>query len=296
MRIFVTGATGYVGGAVARALRRAGHEVFGLCRSAEKARSLARAEIHPVLGDMTAPASYAGALANCLVLVHCASDHTSGADGTVVDSFVDAARKGTKTLVYTSGVWVLGNTGDRAAEETDPLRPLALVAWRPAYEQKILAVPGARSIVLRPGCVYGKTGGLTGEWFAPAAEGKAITIVGDGKNRWSMVHVDDLADAYVRVVESGLTGEVFNVSDRSRATVGELATAAVRAAGSQSALAYLPLDEAAKAMGPYAECLAVDQQVDSRKAGRLLGWQPRHGGFVDEVGLFYEAWKAGQLP
>jgi nucleoside-diphosphate-sugar epimerase len=297
MRAFVTGATGYIGGGVARALRRAGHEVFGLCRSAEKGRALARAEIHPVLGDMNEPSSYAGSLAECSVLVHCAADHareTVTADRTVVEAFVTAAERGGKTLVYTSGVWVIGNTGDRAAEETAPLRPLALVAWRPAHEQRILTAAGARSIVLRPGCVYGKAGGLTGTWFAGARDEKAVTVVGDGKNRWAMVHVEDLADVYVRAVESGLAGEVFNISDRSRTTVGEMAAAAARVAGCPGALVYQPVAEAAKAMGPYADCLAVDQHVDSRKAVRLLGWQPRHGGFLDEVGLFYEAWKAGQ--
>ncbi len=297
MRIFVTGATGYIGGTVARALRRAGHQVFGLCRSVEKGRSLALAEIHPVVGDMSAPSSYAGPLAECSVLVHCAADFASdpvAADRTVVDAFVAAAAKGPKTLVYTSGVWVIGNTGDRAADETDPLRPLALVAWRPAHEQRILTAAGARAIVLRPGCVYGAAGGLTGTWFEGARDGKEITVVGDGKNRWAIIHVDDLADVYLRGVESGLSGEVFNVADRSRATVGEMAAAAARAAGSTGAVGYLPLAEAAKTMGPYAECLAVDQHVDSRKAVRLLGWQPRHGGFVDEVGLFYEAWKAAK--
>jgi nucleoside-diphosphate-sugar epimerase len=297
MRIFVTGATGYVGGGVARALRRAGHEVFGLCRSAEKGRSLARAEIHPVLGDMSTHLSYAVPLAECAVLVHCAADFTSdavAADRVVVDAFVAAAASAPKTLVYTSGVWVIGNTGDHAAEETDPLRPLAKVAWRPAHEQRILTASGARSIVLRPGCVYGAAGGLTGAWFAEARNEKAIAIVGDGKQRWAMVHVDDLADVYVRAVESSLSGEVFNFADASRATVGEMAGAAARAAGHPGALSYLPLVEAAKTMGAFAECLAVDQRVNSQKAERLLGWKPRHHGFVDEVGLFFEAWKAGQ--
>lgn len=298
MRIFVTGATGYIGGAAARALRRAGHDVAGLCRSDEKGRELARAEIRPVRGDMSRPDTYGAALAECSVLVHCAVDYASGTvapDRAVVDAFVAAAAKGAqpKTLVYTSGVWVLGHTGCRAVDETEPLQPLAQVAWRPAHEQLILGASGARSLVIRPGCVYGGTGGLTAEWFAAARDEGAVTVIGDGTNRWAMVHVDDLADAYVRAVESPLAGEVFNVTDRSRATLNEMAEAAARVAGCPGSVKHVPLAEAAKEMGPYAECLAVDQHVDSRKAVRLLGWQPRHGGFVDGVDLFYEAWKAG---
>jgi len=298
MRIFVTGATGYIGGAVARALRRAGHDVSGLCRSEEKDRELGREEIRPVRGDMSQPQSYAEALTECSVLVHCAVDYTSGTvapDRAVVDAFLAAAAKGArpKTLVYTSGVWVLGNTGDRAVDETAPLQPLAQVAWRPAHEQLVLGASGARPLVIRPGCVYGGPGGLTGEWFAAARDKGAVTVIGDGTNHWAMVHVDDLADAYVRAVESGLSGEVFNVADRSRATVNEMAEAVARVAGCPGSVKHLSVIEAAKKLGPYAECLAVDQHADSRKAVRLLGWQPKHSGFVDEVGLFYEAWKAG---
>ena len=58
----------------------------------------------------------------------------------------------------------------------------------------------------------------------------------------------------------------------------------------------MPAEEAGKAMGDFADCLALDQHVDGRKAVRLLGWQPRHGGFVDGVLEYFEAWKAHQAP
>src|SRR3989441_11468592 len=94
--------------------------------------------------------------------------------------------------------------------------------------------------------------------------------------------------------ESGLGGEVFDISDRSRATVLEMATAAARAAGYRGEIRPVPLAEAAKTMGDFAEALALNQHVDARKAVRLLGWQPRHGGFVDEADLYYRAWRAYQ--
>src|SRR5207249_3328779 len=107
-------------------------------------------------------------------------------------------------------------------------------AWRPAHEQLALQAKGVVGLVMRLGCGYGGRGGLTGDWFAAAAAGKAPTVVGSGHNRWTMVHLDDLADAYVRAAESGRAGEVFDVTDRSRATVLEMATAAARAAGGAS--------------------------------------------------------------
>jgi nucleoside-diphosphate-sugar epimerase len=148
-----------------------------------------------------------------------------------------------------------------------------------------------RGLVIRAGCVYGGAGGLTAPWFAkPGVE----AVVGDGRNRWPMVHLDDLADAYVRAAESGLAGEIFNVTDRSRFTVLELATAAARAAGYTGEIPLLPLAEARKTIGDFADALALNQHVDSGKAVRLLGWQPRHGGFLDEVDVLYRAWQARQ--
>jgi len=74
----------------------------------------------------------------------------------------------------------------------------------------------------------------------------------------------------------------------------ELATAAARAAGYKGEISPLPLAEARKTLGDFADALALNQHVDSGKAVRLLGWQPRHGGFLDEVEVFYRAWKARQ--
>jgi nucleoside-diphosphate-sugar epimerase len=123
---------------------------------------------------------------------------------------------------------------------------------------------------------------------------KSLKAVGDGRNRWTMIHADDLADAYVRAGESGLAGEVFNVTDRSRFSVREMIEAVAGAAGYQGDIRFVPVAEAAAKMGHFAECLALDQHVDSRKAVRLLGWQPRHSGFVDEVGSCFRSWQAAR--
>ena len=294
MQVFVTGATGYIGFAVATALRRHGHRVFGLARSDAKAARLTRHEIEPVIGDLSGPKTYADVAAHCSVLIHTAFDYS--ADGVAknkltIDTLLDAAGRGAqpKTLIFTSGAWVYGDTGDRMVDETTPLNPIKLVAWRPAHEQLVLRAGAVRGLVIRPGCVYGGAGGLTAPWFAKPGE---AAVVGDGRQRWTMVHVDDLADAYVRAAESGLAGEIFNVTDRSRFTVLELATAAARAAGYKGEIRPLPLAEARKTMGDFADALALNQHLDSGKAVRLLGWQPRHGGFLDEVEALYGAWKA----
>jgi len=299
MQVFVTGATGYVGSSVATAFRRAGHRVWGLTRTEAKARWLEQHEIAPVVGDLADPKTYADVAAECAVLVHAAFEYSANGvakDKQAIETLIEAGRRGAKpkTVILTSGVWVHGDTGDRMVDETTPLNPIKLVAWRPAHEQLVLQASGVRGLVIRPGCVYGGPGGLTAPWFADASAGKQPTIVGDGRSRWTMVHADDLADAYLRAGESGLGGEVFDVSDRSRATALEMATAAARAAGYRGEIRPVPLAEAAKAMGDFAAALALNQHVDARKAVRLLGWQPRHGGFLDEADLYYRAWRAHQ--
>jgi nucleoside-diphosphate-sugar epimerase len=299
MQVFVTGATGYIGFAVAAALRRADYRVFGLARTQAKASRLERHEIQPVIGDLADPNSYAAVATECSVLIHTAFDYAANGvakDKTTLETLLEAGRRGAqpKTVIYTSGVWVYGDTGERLADETTPLNPAKLVAWRPAHEQLVLAAPGMRGLVIRPGDVYGGSGGLTAQWFAGPSAGQPPTVVGDGQNRWPMVHVDDLAELYVRAAERAPAGEIFNASDRSRSTVLELAAAAARAASFTGAVRLLPLPEARKTMGDFADALALNQHIDARKAVRLLGWQPRHGGFRDEAAVYFHAWKARQ--
>jgi nucleoside-diphosphate-sugar epimerase len=297
MKVFITGATGYIGFNVAMAYRRAGHAVWGLTRSSEKAQILSRHEIRPVVGSMQKPEDWAEVTKNCSVLIHAAVDYQTdpfAIDKQTVEFLLSLANQGPrpKTLIYTSGVWVYGNTGNVPAEETTPLNPPKLVARRPAAEELVLKASRMRGLVIRPGCVYGYQGGLTGMWFTAAVKEKALTAVGDGSNRWTMVHADDLAEAYLRAGESGLSGEVFNITDRSRWSVGEMLTAVAQVTGYTGKITFIPVAEAAKTMGDFAECLALDQHADARKAVRFLGWQPKHGGFVDDVETYFMSWKA----
>lgn len=299
MKVFVTGATGYIGSAVSSTLARAGHEVFGLARSEAKGRALAAQEILPVRGDMAEPESFAAAAAGCQALVHCAAEESErfhALDRRTIDVLLRAVREAEspRMVVYTSGVWLYGDTGAGVADESSPLQPPAMVAPRADTERLVLAATGGdvRTIVMRPGCVYGGSGGLTGMWFASASNEGAARIVGQGDGAWTMVHVADLADAYLRVVESAFGGEVFNVTDRSRNSVRSCAEVASRVAGGGGRVRVVSEADAAKEMGAIAECLAMTQHVDSSKAARLLGWQPRHGGFVDGVPRYHAAWKA----
>ncbi len=299
MKVLVTGATGTIGFEVARALRRAGHRVYGLHRSAESARRLEAAEIVPVRGDLGDLEAASGAARECRVFVHAAMD--GGPDAVALDrKAVETLVRWTKTstrpsprIVYTSGVWVYGPSGSEPVDEGSPLHPPDLVSWRPAHERLVLdAAEGhVGAIVLRPGCVYGGRGSLTSAWFESAARRGAVEIVGDGKNRWSNVHLDDLADAYVRAAESVLERGIVNVVG-STELVEDMARAAARAAGVSEGVLSLPLEEARRTLGPLADCLAMSQDVLSDKADRLFGWRPRHGAFTAGADLYHASWRA----
>lgn len=299
MKVLVTGANGYIGFHVASAFRRAGHEVWGLVRSEKKAHTIAMHEIRPVIGSMQHPDSYRHIAEQCAALIHAAVDYqadTFSLDRRTMEVLLAAGTRDAqpKTVVYTSGSWVYGDTLGKTVDESTSLRPTPLVAARPDIEQMVLKASDVRGIVIRPGCVYGRQGGLTGMWFDGPDKGRQLQVIGNGSNHWAMVHVDDLADGYLRAAESGLAGEIFNVTDQSSATVREMAGAVAQATGYTGQMQFVPAGEASYTLDGFAECLALDQRVDSGKAARLLGWQPKHRGFIDEVDTYFQSWKAAQ--
>jgi nucleoside-diphosphate-sugar epimerase len=300
MKVFVTGGTGYIGSAVALRLKKAGHDVLALVRSKEKGAALQAAGVKLISGEMGNPAGYASGAYGSAAVVHCAQDQSPQAvelDKKTVQASRDLLRGQVgATFIYTSGCWVYGDTGDASADETAPLKPIKLVAWRPPHEQLALemAKDGIRAVVVRPSIVYGGKGGILGMLFGTAVKHGAAQIVGDGQNRWPLVHLDDLAELYVRLVERAPAGSVFNAGDSSHHTVREVAEAASKAAGKGAAVNVLPVEKARAQMGPLADALAVSQRLSSEKARNEIDWRPRHEDFCNEADALFKAWQAAQ--
>src|SRR5579872_7470325 len=216
MKVFVTGASGYIGQAVAKAFRFNGHDVWGLVRTEKSAQGLKRDEIRPVIGSLEQPNSLKSVLSDAEAIVHCAFDSSGEGvkkDEAAIDLFIKAAAHGPfpKSILYTSGVWIYGNTREKVVDESERVQPLSVVKWRPSHEEKLLKAesPLIRPVVIRPGCVYGRKGSLTSMWFNSAKNGK-IEIAGNGENRWAMVHIDDLARLYVKAAEKEASGVILN--------------------------------------------------------------------------------------
>ncbi len=282
MRVFLTGGTGTIGGAVAAALRERKHEVAALVRLESEAKRLRDIGAVIVAGDLGSLPSLQQTLSGYDAFVHTAQARGREAvalDKTAVEVFT--AQKG--FFHFTSGVWVLANTGDREADETTPPNPIPMVAWRPRHEQMALA--NGRSAVLRPGCVYGGKQSLLAEWFAAADQKRPLQIVGDGNNRWAMVDLHDLADCYVRVVEQRATG-IFHGVDDTRATLDECA----RALAPSVRIEHIPVDAAREKMGPFVDGLTIDQRVSSAQTRRQLGWSPRRT-FLNSIDEQWREWR-----
>jgi nucleoside-diphosphate-sugar epimerase len=293
-RIFVTGATGHVGSAIAARLARAGHEVTGLTRDLASVATLESMGVKPVVGDLADAESWVGVLQNCDSAVHAAFDGSTGASETdhhALEAFRVAALDGRlRRVLYTSGIWVHGPSDGRVLDETAPLDPLELVQWRAAHEEIALelAAHDVSVIVLRPGIVYGGLRGILGAWFSEAQHKRTITYPGDGSQHWAMVHREDVAEVYALALEDGEGGQRYLVSDESRPTVKQLAEAAAAAAGATAV--SQPVEDVVKSRGLFGKALLNDVQVTSAKARRELGWVPRHTSFVNEAPALWREW------
>jgi nucleoside-diphosphate-sugar epimerase len=297
MHLLVTGATGYVGARTAAALRRAGHTVSGLTRDpgSPAARALAAQEVEVVRGDIANPAGFADALQRADAVVHLTLDLRDpvGSDRALFAALRSAQERDGRRrhLVYTTGCSSYGRTDATVLDEDSPGNPDGFLYFRFALEAE-LAASGLPFTVLRPGFVYGgpASTSMTARWFAEGRTPAAV-FAGDRTKRWTWVHVDDLADAYVRVVDDLDTadGEVFCVGEEEPAAAHDVFTACLAAAGGGATPTYLPVEQA----GPMDQAADQDEIMTSAKARRILGWEPVHAGVLAEIGTYHDAWATG---
>ncbi|MFN8552718.1 MAG: NAD-dependent epimerase/dehydratase family protein [Candidatus Obscuribacterales bacterium] len=276
-KVFLTNATGYIGKAVALAALNKGHSVSALARSPEATQKLEKIGVKPVSGDLKKPEQYTDTLNQYDVVIHTAAtnDEDFGKyDTLTVNSIIETLKETNKTFIYTSGTWVLGNTGDIIADEQTPYEPLPFVAWRAENEQQVVkaAQNGIKTIVLRPVIVYGGEEGIIANLIQQAEKTKTVPYITTGQNYWSLVHVEDLADLYLLAIEKAEAGSLYNASSDylPAKQIAELVAGAAQAQAKS-----IPLEEARKTLSIFADAFALDQKIGAVKAKQELGWQPK---------------------
>ena len=301
MKILVTGATGYAGYHAAISLRQAGHQVYGLTRDSSKprAKELQSYEVQIAQGDINQPETYRQYLEDSDVLIHAMMDFDAPqeADRKLFKTLKQVAEnsKRDRLFIYTTGCSIYGKRPERVMDETTPANPDHALAFRMDMEQELfnLPIPQCRKVVLRPGFMYGLDGksSITGMWFGMGEQGKAV-YRGDKEKGWSWVHINDLAQAYVRVVESGaaIDGNVFCIANEQRLKCLEIMQACLKATGYEGEIEFAEPQEDDVTSTWFDQ----NEFITSQKARQNLGWTPQHIGVIDEIEIYYAAWKAAQ--
>ena len=298
MRIFLTGGTGYIGSAVLDAFARAGHQVDALVRDSRKAATVQKRGATAIVADLGDGAAYKDAAGAADGIIHTAFEATARGpklDAEALDALFAAAwaSKTVRFLIYTSGVWVLG-PAPTAVDETAAVNSIDLTAWRVPHEERVLTAnsQSMRTIVVRPGIVYGGARGIVGDMLKDAAN-SLIRVIGSGDNRWPLVYDRDLADLYLRLAESEAASGTYHANDEGDERVNDIVTALSEHAKTTPSVRHIPIGEARKKMGPYADALALDQVVRSPRA-RALGWTPSLKSVSGNAARLFEEWRRAQ--
>ena len=290
MRVFVTGATGWVGAAVVRELIGAGHQVLGLARSEEGARALAAAGADVQPGDLDDIDSLRGGAAACDGVIHTAFKHdfaqfqaNAELDRRVIEAIGDVLVGSDRPFVTTSGTLMVAMVAPgRLGTEQDA--PPASVPRVPSELATLsLADRGVRSSVIRlPPSVHGD--GDRG--FIPRiidiARGSGVSAyIGEGANRWPAVHRLDAARVFRLALEHGEAGSRYHAIGDEGIAIRELAEVIGRRLNLPCA-SKVP-DEATEHFGFLAMFLGLDAPASGALTRERLGWTPTQRGLVADL-------------
>lgn len=294
MNVFITGATGFIGGSIAVCMVAAGHTVRGLVRTEAQATRIAELGIKPVLGELADGTVLAREARSADAVVNAASSD----DLTAVASFIDALSGTGKTFIHTSGTSVVADdangewAGGTVYDEDTPVTPVPGKAQRAALDQQVTRAAterGLRSIVLCNSMIYGNGLGLKPHsaqiplLLAQARQSGIARHVGRGLNIWSNVHIEDVSELYLLALSHAPAGSFYYV-ENGEASYAQITAAIAERLGLGAPQGW-PIEEAVKEWGAgrASYSLGSNSRVSSRRARNELGWKPRHGSVLEWI-------------
>jgi nucleoside-diphosphate-sugar epimerase len=288
MRVFLTGATGFIGSVIIEELRAAGHEVTGLARSDEAAATLSELGVRVRRGDVADPEGLAEAASASDGVIHCAFGHdfskymeAGEADLRAVSAMADALAGSGKPFVVTSGM-TAGPLG-RASTEADPAQTEGQLSVRGRPEALALSASerDVRSMVVRlPPSVHDlQRQGLVSLLIGVARETGVSAYVGEGANRWSAVHRRDAARLFRLGLERGEPGQRLHAVGEEGVSLRSIAEAIGKRFGVPTR--SIDDDEAAHHFGWVAFVASNDVPASSAVTQQRVGWRPTEPGLVE---------------
>ena len=299
MKIFITGATGYIGGSLAHRLLAEGHQVTGLVRSEARAEQARGRGIAPLLGTLDDGEVLAGAARAADAVIDAASaDHPASAG-----ALLTALEGSGKVFLRTSGTGIVGTRagGERVEDvfdEDTPFTPTPVRAGRVALDQNLRAAAGLRAVVIRPSLIYGRGRGVNPDsiqvpWLIALARKHGVPKhIGPGANVWSNVHIDDLVELYLLALDRAPAGAVY-FAENGENDMREVCVAIGRMLGQDGRTESMTVEEAAAewGAGPANDTMGSNSRVRGRRAREELGWAPSAPSLLEEIerGCYAEA-------
>ena len=290
MRVFLTGANGWIGSAIARNLLADGHDVIGLVRSEEKGKAFAAAGGTPVIGSLGDVATIRQAARACGGIIHTAFGldltkikEMAEEETRTIDAFGEIFARTDRPIIITGGV-LLTPPGEVFQEDARPPVP---PEFPRASEQSAftLAERGLRAMVVRnPRSVHGQgeTHGFVPMLAAIAYEKGVSAWVGEGDNLWPAVHRLDCARVYILALERGRGGEAYHAIAEEGVPFRQIAEAIGRQLGLPAR--SITMDEAESYFGGIAMFVAGNGPASSERTRQTLGWEPRELGIIEDIG------------
>lgn len=289
MRIFLTGATGFIGSQVAPLLIEAGHSVIGLTRSDDGARSLEAAGVEPYRGTLEEPEALAKGAEDTDAVIHCAFDHDFSnfmanceKDRRVIEAIGAVLKGSDRPFVITSGAAIgAKQVGDLATEDVFNVdnpnpRVISEVTGAKFLDQ------GVKVIVMRLPQVHDtkKQGLITPMIEMVRAKGVAA-YVGEGRNRLAAGHISDVALLYRLAVEQGRAGERFHAVDEEGVAAVDISTAIGKGLGVP--VVSIQPDQIAETFGHFSMFAALDMPASSAWTRERLGWTPKGSSLLADL-------------